>query len=117
MRWIAGGSRPTASERTVAISISASSRVSAARPARFARCAASSALRLRQEGPAGGREPCPARQALEQRAPHLELEQPDLLRDRRRGDVQVVGRGTERSALGDRDQVFELPEIHGALEQ
>ena len=75
------------------------------------------AARLRQEGPAGGREPCPARQALEQRAPHLELEQPDLLRDRRRGDVQVVRRGTERAALGDRDQVLELPEIHGALEQ
>ena len=118
MRWIAGGSRPTASERTVAISISASSRVSAARPARFARCAASRrAARLRQEGPAGGREPRSARQALEQRAAHLELEQPDLLRDRRRSDVQVVGRGTERPALGDRDQVLELPEIHGALEQ
>ena len=80
-------------------------------------CGQQGAARLRQEGPAGGRKPRSARQALEQRAAHLELEQPDLLRDRRRSDVQVVGRGTERPALGDRDQVLELPEIHGALEQ
>ena len=75
------------------------------------------AARLRQERAAGRREPRAARQPLEQRPADLELEQADLLRDRRRGDVQAVRRRTERAVLGDRDQVLELPEVHGGLER
>jgi hypothetical protein len=46
-------------------------------------------LRVREEGLAGGRQPHRAGQALEQVAPDLLLQQPDLLRQRRLGHVHA----------------------------
>ena len=118
MRWIAGRQEPDRErEHRRDLDLGELERerraTRAVRPLRGQQRAA----RLRQERAPGGRQRAPRGQALEQRAADLELEQPDLLRDRRRGDVQVMGRGAERAALGDRDQVLELPEVHGALEQ
>ena len=66
-----------------------------------------------QQGPAGRCEPRAASETLEQRPSDLGLEYPDLLREGRRRDVHLLGGGTKRAFIRDRDKVLELAEVHG----
>ena len=50
--------------------------------------------------------------AHEQRRPDARLERLDLLRERRRGDVQSFRRAAEVQLLGDRDEVAQQPQLH-----
>ena len=52
--------------------------------------------------------------ANEQRAPDARLERLDLLRQRRRGDMQTLGRAPEVQLLGDGDEVTQLAQFHAA---
>jgi len=52
--------------------------------------------------------------ANEQRAPDARLERLDLLRQRRRGDMQTLGRAPEVQLLGDRHEVTQLTQFHVA---
>jgi hypothetical protein len=61
---------------------------------------------------AGGRKLDAARRAVQERHAELGLEPPDLLRERRLGDVQALGGAAEVALLGDRDERAEMPELH-----
>ena len=63
---------------------------------------------------AGGRELDAARRPVEQRLAELGLEAPDLLRQRRLGDVQPLGGAAEVPLLGHGDEVAQVPELHGS---
>jgi hypothetical protein len=69
---------------------------------------------FRQERLAGGGQPYPGGQALQQRAAELVLEALDLLRQRGLGDEQPLGRARERAFVSDRHQVVQLPKVHVA---
>ena len=61
--------------------------------------------------------PAPARRAGGRERTHPRprcLERLDLLRQRRRGDVQALGRTPEVQLLGDRDEVAQLAQFHAA---
>jgi hypothetical protein len=51
--------------------------------------------------------------SYEQRRAHALLERLDLLRERRRGDVQAFGRSREVQLLGNRDEVPKQSQLHG----
>ena len=69
-----------------------------------------------RRGPAGPRPPAvsstPLRRAPQQRQPELGLEPADLLRERRLGDVERLGRAREVLVARDRREVLELPQLH-----
>src|SRR5581483_6646864 len=69
-------------------------------------------LRLRQERGAGGRQPDPAREPLDQVAAQLPLEPSDLLRERRLREIEAARRLREGAVLRQRDEALELAEIH-----
>jgi hypothetical protein len=49
---------------------------------------------------------------VQQRHAELGLEPPDLLRERRLGDVQPVGGAAEMALLGDGDERAQVSELH-----
>ena len=55
-----------------------------------------------------------ARGPPKQRQPELRLQPPDLLRERRLGDVERLGRAREVPVARDRREVLELPQLHDA---
>ena len=61
---------------------------------------------------AGGGRHDASRRALEQLGAELGLEPPDLVRERRLGDVQLLGRAREVAVAGDRLGVAELAHLH-----
>ena len=86
---------------------------------RSASSSASAALQLRQDPPRprdqqlpGLGDRHPARRPLDERDADLLLEPADLLRQRRLGDVLTLGGAGEVALVGERDEVFELSQIH-----
>ncbi len=59
-----------------------------------------------------GREPHGARAPVQQAVPQLPFELSHLRGDPGLGDVQGLGRGGERAAVDDRDQVAQLMKFH-----
>ena len=51
---------------------------------------------------------------IQKRRAELRLEPPDLLRQRRLGDVQTLGGAPEVALLGDRDEGAEVAQLHGS---
>ena len=66
----------------------------------------------RREQLAGGGRHDASRCALEQLGAELRLELPDLMRERRLGDVELLGRAGEVAVAGDRLGVAELTNLH-----
>ena len=56
-----------------------------------------------------------AADAVEQRHPEFAFESGDRLGQRWLGDLQVVGGPAEAAVVDDRDEVLQLPGVHGAL--
>src|SRR5205823_14099178 len=75
-------------------------------------CRCQRTARFDEEGLAGGREPDPARETMEQHHAHFPLEVADLLRERRLRHAQPTGGSEEAPFLGDRDEVPQVPELH-----
>ena len=65
-----------------------------------------------RSSPAGGQLDA-LRRAPQQRQPELGLEPADLLRERRLGDVERLGRAREVLVARDRGEVLELPQLQG----
>jgi hypothetical protein len=68
-----------------------------------------------QEDAAGFRHDDPLPDAVEQRLPHLILQLADLVRQRRLGHVNALGRPREVQRTRQRDEIPEVSEFHGAL--
>ena len=69
-------------------------------------------LGAHQEVLAGGRQGDATARAPQQRHTELRLQPPDLLRERRLGDVRGLGGAAEMAVPGDRDEVLELTQLH-----
>ena len=65
-----------------------------------------------QERLAGRRQLDPPARAGQQREPELVLQRPDLLAERRLGDVQPRGGAPEVQLLGDGDEITQLAKFH-----
>jgi hypothetical protein len=67
---------------------------------------------VREQRPSRGRELDVAAVAHEQSHPEGAFKGLDLLRERRRGDVETLGRTAEVQLLGDSDEVAQLAKLH-----
>jgi hypothetical protein len=69
--------------------------------------------RLAQQRPPGVGQPHPMRGPLEQPGAELALQRPHRDRQRRLNHCQPLRRPGEAALLGDRDEVLQLPQLHG----